>query len=142
MSVENVVIVNKDKMVSLDNWREAIYDCGFELDIADDFDLIEKEGLIQCRYKGESSSFEYYFDELDQSDLDGDEKKVISERQHAVVFVTFSEYKDYISSMIAACVLCKVTDGLFLDGGEMPFILADEAVKWAKDCEMDLQDKI
>ncbi len=139
MSVENVVILNKQKMVSPAEWAAAIKEKEFDMDLDIDFDVFEMEGFLPCKYQNEDAGFEYFFDELDTEELDDNEKSVIADRQHAVVLVTHSDYREYMTSMIAAGVLCELTDGLMLEGGDMPFILADEAVKWVKDCEPEIQ---
>ena len=43
-----------------------------------------------------------------------------------------------MTSMLAAAVLCALSDGLLAEGGETPFIAAADAIDWARDCEPEI----
>ena len=138
MSVENVVLLNKEKMITAQEWAKAIKAGGFDAELEIDFDPLTVDGFVKCSYKGKKGGFECYFDEIDISELDASDLKIVGDRKNAIVLITYNDYCQYITSVIAAGVLCEKVDGLMLDGGEMPFILSDESVKWVKDCEIEI----
>jgi len=138
MSVENTVFMEKGKLPSPQEWLDAIRSNGFEMDMDTDFDPITHEGYIPCKYKGEDAGFEYWAEEVDfnefleEGTLTREEADELGDRSFMVTLITRGDFRELITAMIAAAVLCEMTDGLYAEGGAPPFITADNAVKRVK----------
>ncbi len=138
MSVENTVFMEKGKLPSPQEWLDAIRSNGFEMDMDTDFDPITHEGYIPCKYKGKDAGFEYWAEEVDfnefleEGTLTREEADELGDRSFMVTLVTRGDFRELITAMIAAAVLCEMTDGLYAEGGAPPFITADNAVKRVK----------
>ena len=145
MSVENNVFMVRENMPSPQQWLEAIKSQGFEMDMDTDFDVVEHEGFLPCKYKGQDAGFEYYAEDVDIKELleDGllsdDEARQLGTRVFLVSLITHSDFREYMTSMIASGVLCSISDGMFAEGGEPPFITAAESIKWVKDCVPEIE---
>ena len=148
MSVENNVFMLRENLPTPQQWQEAIKSNGFEMDMDLDFDAEEHEGFLPCKYKGEEAGFEYWTEEVDINEfleeelLTPEEAKELGDRNFMVTFTTHSDFREYMTSMIASAVLCSITDGMLAEGGEPPFIPAVEAIKWAKECEPQIQKEL
>lgn len=59
MSVDNIVILKKEKMITPFQWQQAIEECGFDLQLDTDFDVNEFIGYLPCVYRDEDTGFEY-----------------------------------------------------------------------------------
>lgn len=135
MSVENNVFLRPGRLPAPAEWAAAIRDAGFELEIDSDFQWDEFEGFLPATYKGEPAGFELYVEDFDVSQLSDEEQAALGDRSLLVTLVTHSDMRQYMSSMVAAAVLCSIVDGQLAEGGEPPFIGARESVRWARECE-------
>ena len=68
MSIEISVYIRPDKMVTPKQWKDAIVELGYDIQLDDDIDIKEFSGFLPVIHKGNASGFEYYYDELDQED--------------------------------------------------------------------------
>jgi len=145
MSVENNVFMVRDNMPTPQQWLAAIKSQGFEMEMDTDFDVEEHEGFLPCKYKGVDAGFEYYAESVDIAEfleddlLTDEEARQLGNRTFLVSLITHSDYREYMTSMIASAVLCSLADGMFAEGGEPPFIMASESVKWARDCIPEIE---
>lgn len=144
MSVENVVILRRDKVPSPDAWQAAISAAGFDMEMDTDFSFDDFEGFLPCKYKGEDAGFEFFFEELDTDGLELTKEEIaqIASRDWIVTLITRSDFRDLMVAQIAASVLCAMTDGLLVEGGEPPFISASDAIFWMKKCEPGIAREI
>ena len=142
MSVENNVFLFSSNIPSPSMWRDAILKAGFEMEMDTDFDMKIFEGFLPCKYQGVDAGFEYYLETLDTEGLSDDELQEINGRDCLITLVTHSDFREYMTSMIAAAVLCSISDGLLAEGGEPPFISSLTAIEWAKECEPSIQKEI
>jgi hypothetical protein len=140
MSIENVVILRREVIPSPEAWQAAIRAADFDMEIDTDFQWDEFDGFLPCTYKDKNAGFELFLDELDLDGLGLSDEEIaqIGDRDHVVVLVTHSDFRELMTSMIAAAVLCSMTDGLLVEGGEPPFIKAVDAIAWMKKCEPDI----
>lgn len=148
MSVENNIFIQKQNLPTPKQWIDAIQQQGFKMEMDTDFDNIEHEGYLPCKYQGQDAGFEYWTEEininelLDDELLSPEEAEQLGERNFMVTLTTHSDFREYMTSMIASAVLCSISDGMIAEGGEPPFISAQEAVKWAKDNEPEIQKEL
>jgi len=145
MSVENNIFMVRGKLPSPQEWLEAITLNGFEMNMDINFDPVKHEGFLPCKYKGEDAGFEYWTEEVDINELleedmlTQEEANELDDRCFMVTLTTHSDFREYMTSMVAAAVLCEISDGMLAEGGEPPFITATNAVKWAKDCAPEIE---
>jgi len=140
MSVENNVFMLREKMPTPQQWLDAIKHHGFDMEMDINFDIEKHEGFLPCKYTGEDAGFEYWAEKIDVGEfleddmMTQDEADQIGNRCFMVTLTTHSDFREYMTSMIASAVLCAISDGLLAEGGGPPFITASNAIKWAKDC--------
>lgn len=142
MSVENIVVFNKNCKLSPELLVEKIKDSGFDVELNGLFDFDDFEGYAALKLDGKETGFELFVGELDEDFFEPEEQKYVGDRTHAAVFITYTDYREYKCSLIASAALAELTDGLFLEGGEPPLIYANEAMQWIKDCLPEIEDKI
>src|SRR5687767_3917914 len=104
MSISLQVFLFADRLPTSRGWANAIRSHGFELEMDPDFDLRTFVGFLPCRYRGEETGFEYFFNEIGPDD-DVDPEQ-IGERDAVVSFVTHSDIRGLASSTVASYVLC------------------------------------
>ena len=85
-----------------------------------------------------AAGFELYVESVDANQLSKRERKHIQGRDTVVTLITHSDMHEYLSSMLAAAVLCALSDGVLAEGGEPPFIPAQDAIDWARACEPEI----
>ncbi|WP_431112991.1 hypothetical protein [Variovorax paradoxus] len=132
MSVENNVFMHASKLPTPEAWAEAIKAAGFELDIDSEFSWDDFEGFLPAKYKGRDAGFELAKEDFYLAELTNDERVEVGDRPVLVSLITHSDMREYISSMIAAAVLCAIADGKLAEGREPPFIGAEAAIEWAR----------
>ena len=141
MSVEMVVFVRKERMVSPIEWQDAISKNGFAMEIDTVFDVEEFSGFLPCKYKGKEAGFEYYYQKLG-NDIEDDIRQHIADRDIAVVFVTHSDFRELMTSVIAVGVLSAITDGVIYDTEAGEFTQANAALDWAKTGEKSISEEL
>ncbi|MDR6890760.1 MULTISPECIES: hypothetical protein [Variovorax] len=124
--------MHASKLPTPEAWAEAIKAVGFELDIDPEFSWNEFEGFLPAKYKGRDAGFELYKEDFDLSELTDSERADPGDRPLLVTLITHSDMREYMSSMIAAAVLCVIADGKLAEGGEPPFIAAEANIEWAR----------
>jgi hypothetical protein len=139
MSVAIAVYFDSRKLVSAHEWNKAIKDFGFEMELDTDFDAESHSGFLPCKYQGDESGFEYYYtQELDG--IEDIESDIVGARNAATEFITHSDLKELATSVIAASVLCKLTDGVLFDDGN--WVVAEQAIDWGKEQIGEIQQHI
>lgn len=113
MSVDLQVFLRRSAMPTPRAWLNAIVDHGFKVELDTDFDVETFTGFLPCKYAGEDAGFEYYSHRLSKTDRA--ELDLLESYDFAVTFVTHSDLREFVSSLICAGVLCKVSDGTLLD---------------------------
>jgi len=135
-------------MPAPEEWRSAIVQHGFGLEMETGFDPDLYEGFISCKYHDQETGFEFYSEESDLEELlaeeaiTGEERERIGDRDYLVTLVSDPESRSYVAAGIAAAVLCELSDGLLAPGGETPFFGPEEAIGWAKKSEPMLLEEI
>ncbi|MEO1582706.1 MAG: hypothetical protein AAFR91_12785 [Pseudomonadota bacterium] len=147
MSVENNIFLRRDKMPSPEAWVAAIRSHGFDMEMDADFDVVEFEGFLPCKFKSEEAGFEYWAEETDPDDLreegllSDEERAQLGDCDFLVTLETRSSFRDLATSIIAAAVLTELSGGFMAEGGAPPFILGDSSVDWAKDLLPKLEEQ-
>ena len=148
MSTEHNVFLSRAKMATPEEWRSAILQHGFGLEMETDFDLDLYEGFIPCKYHEKETGFEFYSEDSNLEELFAEElitteeRERLGDRYYLVTLVSDPESRSYVAAAIAAAVLCELSDGFLAPGGETPFIGPKEAVAWAKKSEPMLLEEI
>src|SRR5215204_7763181 len=147
MSVEIMVFIESSKMVSPIEWQEAIKENGFDMQIDANFDVVSKTGFLPCTYKGQLAGFEYYYsdensdDDFEETD-DTEETDFVGDRDVSITLRTSSRILELMTSVIAAGVLCSITDGVLYDTYAGTYFTAKESINWAKENEAEIQKEI
>ena len=113
MSIHLNVYLARSSMPEPKQWAAAITEAGFDAQLDSDFDVDSKTGFLPCKYKGELAGFEYYADSVTPEERAALELSNVFD--FAVMFVTGSNMRDFISSLIASGILCKLSGGIFFD---------------------------
>ena len=136
MSVVMQVFVSDGKMVSATDWANAIRAHGFDMELDRDFDVRAFTGFLPCKYKDRDAGFEYYYESVkDLEPVDRRVKNAIGARDMVVSFVTHSDFRDLMTSSLAAGVLCALSDGVLWDTEANEFTPAKHAVEWSRESE-------
>ncbi|UOO88846.1 hypothetical protein LVJ82_15520 [Vitreoscilla massiliensis] len=138
MSVANNVYAMRQSLPTPKQWAAALLEAGFEVVLDSEFVWWEFEGFLPATYQGQEAGFELYVESVDANQLNKRERKHLQGRDTVVTLITHSDMREYVSSMLAAAVLCALSDGLLAEGGETPFIAAPDAIDWARDCEPEI----
>jgi hypothetical protein len=130
MSIGIHVHVDRQKMPDLAQWREAIVKRGYPLVLLDSFDVLSPPGSISCRYDGEVTEFEYYFN--DNPELPPPPKFSASQRAIAEFRIN-TRFGDpgWFAAVAAADALCAATGGVIEDD-DSSYHRGRSAASWAK----------
>ena len=139
MSVEHLIIVKNQEMVSAQDWSTAIRHQGFELDLEPAFDTLSYGGWVSCRYHDHRTGFDYEYLPLLAGMLEQQEESLVGDRDHIVVLTAYRSFRQGMAAMIASAVLARLTGGLFVEGGEGPFFNGAEAILFARESERELE---
>jgi len=142
MSITMTVFLRRSAMPSPSVWARKIADHGFKMQLDPDFDIDEFSGFLPCAYDGKDAGFEYYSDAIEPGDYEAEELARIGERDFEVSFVTHSDFRELMTSIIASAVLCAETDGVLWDTEADEFIPAGEALARARLQEADIQAEL
>ena len=110
-------------------WAQAIRDAGFPVDLESDFDPDTATGFRPCQFRGILSGFEYYSGPLGEHERQ--EVGAPPGCDFSVSLVTHSDLREFATSLIAASVLCRVSDGVFYDPQEDERRTAAGILEWA-----------
>ena len=144
-----MVFIESIKMVSPTKWHEAIKSNGFDMELDTDFDVVSHTGFLPCTYKGQLAGFEYYYSD-ENSDEDFEEEEIydtkevdfVGDRNVSITLSTGSRILELMTSVIAAGVLCSITDGVLYDTYAGTYFTAKESIIWAKENEVEIQKEI
>jgi hypothetical protein len=142
MSVEMVVFLSGERMISPQQWQEAIRETGFELELDTNFDLKEMNGFLPCRYKGQECGFEFGLITVADAEPTADVLQQIGARDTAASFITHSDFRDLMASVIASGVLCARTEGVLYDTEADEFTAWPEAIAWSKTGENGIANEL
>jgi hypothetical protein len=137
MSYDLVVYLRRSAMPTPQQWRAAIHEAGFPLDLDADFDVDSSIGFRPCHLRGEAAGFEYY-----GSSVSEPERATLGappDCDFSVMLVTHSDLREAAASVIAAGALCYASGGLLVDpqvGEEIP---AERALAWARQQFSDIE---
>lgn len=137
MSVVFSVFLQASKMPSPAGWAEAIRSNGFDMELDRDFDPKSDVGFLPCKYAGQNAGFEYYWDPKARDGLEGGPAARIGNRDARADFITHSDMRELMASIIAGAVLCAMADGVLWDTEAGEFVSAAEALEWGKSMEAD-----
>lgn len=148
MPLENHVFITREKMPSPSSWQAAIRKAGFPLEMETQFDVSQFDGFLPCQYQGVGCGFEYFSEGIEvaqaaeEAMLTTEETQYLGNRNFRVTFVTYSDYREAISAVIAAAVLCHMADGVLAEGGESPLTPATKVLAWANDLVTEYKNLI
>jgi hypothetical protein len=135
VSVEIVVFLAADRMITPQQWQSAIQQNSFDLELDTDFDVQNFTGFLPCQYKGAECGFEYSRLTTDEAEPPADARIQIGAREIAVSFITHPSLPDLMASVIASGVLCAQTEGILFDTEAEEaesFIAGSAAIEWAR----------
>lgn len=140
MSVVIQVFLAGERMPTPEQWAGTLRTHGFDVDLDTDFDVRDFSGFLPCKYKGHDAGFEYYFEPAGPV-IESDERlqAAIADRDSVVSFVTHSDFRELMTSVIASGVLCAISDGILFDD---QFVVANTAIAWARDSERSIQEEL
>lgn len=116
MSVNLVVYLKRDRLPNCEEWQRAVAAEGIDMTM-DVVDTRTHTGFWPLRHQGQECGFEYTFGEIetiDQEDLT-DLLKIVGDRDCSVDFKWHGSVEDGRAAAIAAAVLAKLVDGVFVD---------------------------
>lgn len=143
MSITTIVFVAESRMIDAQQWASALRTHGFEVDLDTDFDVRTFTGFLPCKYKGGDAGFEYYYDPVaGLGDLDARVRAATAGLDHAVSFVTHSDLRELMTSVLSACVLCAETGGVLWDTEGDELVLASDAIARARTAEREIASAI
>lgn len=136
MSIVMQVFVDGRKMLSPSQWARALVEHGFAVELDEDFDVASFSGFLPCKYRGVEAGFEYAYEELGPpEELDEHVRAAIGDRDRVVSFVTHSDMRGLMTSVLSAGVLCALTDGVLWDTEADELTPAAGALDWARESE-------
>ena len=130
MSVDLNVFLNRSMMPTPTQWAQAIIDSGFDTEMDSDFDVDDFMGFLPCKHGGVDSGFEYYSDTV--SPADRTELDLPNLIDFSVTFVTGSNIRESMTSLISAGVLCKLSGGTLHDPQSGDSYSADTVLDWIR----------
>ena len=142
MSVVLAVFLDRSTMPSPPAWAKAIRSNGFDLDMDSDFDPASFSGFLPCKYGGVDAGFEFLMDAVSSPELDENAAARIGHRDTRVDFVTHSDLRELAASMIAAGVLCAMSDGVLWETEAGEIVPASRALEWARSGEAGVKDAL
>jgi len=139
-----LVFLKQARMPAAPAWAQAIRDAGFPMEMETDFNPRSFTGFLPCKYKGEEAGFEFFLSNIDDykddiaDDLPPEHWQKIGDRNTVVDFVTHSEFRDLMTSVIASGVLCSISDGVFLDTESGEITPSAAALAWSRKGESEI----
>lgn len=127
MSYDLSVYLKRSNMPSPEQWRQAIHDAGFAVDLDADFDIETFGGFLPCPVDGKVSGFELTFAECDPEEIE--ESGLPLDLDFTVVFSIGSNPLEMISALIASGVLAQLSEGWLVDPQVGQSIPANEALE-------------
>ncbi len=85
------------------------------------------------------AGFEYYFRPVSPTSTEEHVLARIGDRNVDVSFVTHSDLRELMASIIASSVLCSLADGVLLDTESAEFVSAADALAWGKRGEEEIR---
>lgn len=144
MSVGNSVFLKRRSIPTLVVWAQAIQNAGFSLTLDPELNMNESTGYRLGAYGGEEAGFEYSVEVVAGRDnrLRDEELRRIGERDVEIIFTSRSRLRDLMASSIAGAVLASITDGIFWSHEAGELLSGDEALKWAREMEVNLRAEL
>jgi len=134
MSEAVCVFLSPARMVTAEAWAGAIKSNGFNMSMHSDFDVHSTSGFLPCTHQGKSAGFEYRYEILKDTDIEihglGDPS-----RPARIMLTTGSSHRQLASSLVAAGVLCAMTDAVLVDPDSEKLISSADALAWARQRE-------
>jgi hypothetical protein len=130
MSVDTFIFFRDDRLPSRDEWQAALdaENAHITLDHVDN--LREFSGYWPAKFDGHDSGFEWFYGPV--ADMFGEQLEGAGDRHHAIDLVTHSDMRELVCAMLAAGVLAKLIDGLFLDEESGLLVTGDRAIEIAR----------
>lgn len=112
MSADLSIFIKSNELPSKEEWERAIESFGFSLKFSDEFNPVDLQGFLPCKFEGEDSGFEYFCDQIEDTVFDVDSSPEIAGKDLCIGFSSSFEQKDLSSAVIAAATLAKITGGV------------------------------
>jgi hypothetical protein len=126
MSIEVVVYLRREQIPTCEQWQKAIDAEGLNLQLDPSVNTLTQTGFWPTINNGQQCGFEYFFGPLDE-----ESQKIlqaIGNRNSRATFVWHSSLADGHAGSLAAAVLAKLVDGVFLDSLSGEIVLGAEAL--------------
>jgi hypothetical protein len=134
MSVTSRVLLDPARMPLPVEWARAIRAHGFAMDLEVDFDPKTMSGFLPCTHGGHPSGFEYSF--RADAELEAEVRLAAGvQRTLEISFVTHSDMRELVSSMIASAVLASMSDGIVWSDESSEVFSGSDAIEIARETE-------
>lgn len=138
MSVTMRVLLDPARLPSTAAWAREIRSQGFAMDLDVGFDPKTFSGFLPCVHQGRPAGFEYFFQP--DAELDVDVRQAAGRtRTLEISFVTHSDMRELVSSMIASGVLALLSDGVVWSDESGEAFSARDALDLARQTEGELK---
>jgi hypothetical protein len=139
MSVVMSVFLTHSRMAGPEDWVNAIRSNEFDMEMDSDFDPDTFTGFLPCKYGGEDAGFEYFRETVKTEELPDHVSAHLAERDTRIDFVTHSDLRELVTSMIASGVLCAISDGVLWETEADELVPASRALEWARSGEASVK---
>lgn len=136
MSFDVNVFIEREKMLSRDEWQSKIDLAGFLVSLYPSFNTKDMSGILPCTLGDKEASFEYYFDALEDTMFDSTSDDELANRlQNRDTCVGFSVAAGLPEESTHAAMFAAATSANELDGllwVDPDFIEAENPILWVK----------
>jgi hypothetical protein len=131
MSVDLTVYLRRASMPTPKQWADAIRAAGFLAELETDFDPDTATGFRPCKFRGVLSGFECYRGRLSKQDCK--DFGVPADCDFSVTFSTGADLREFATSLIAASILCAISNGVLIDPQAGTRYPASGVLAWARE---------
>jgi hypothetical protein len=131
VSVDLNVYLARTSMPAAAQWARAITEANFPVQLDNDFDPLTATGFRPCLFRDVRSGFEIFSEPLTEESKQ--ELNLNNNYDYEISLVTHSDLREFATSFVAACVLTRLTGGLFYDPQEDEKHGAEGIIEWARE---------
>lgn len=136
------VFLRKEKMITGTQWSQSIEKHGFPVGIDGDFDPMTFTGLLPCKYRKRKTSFIFWQGTTDEVEWEDGPPCDFEDRDFSVNLEIRGGQYAYLVAAVSAAVLAHETNGIVVDADGETVIPGHEALKWAGEVVVDLEESI
>ena len=133
MSADIMVFIDKKLMLNSKEWQSLISTYDFDFLFPSKFDVYGMSGWLPCKYRGEDSGFEYYFECLEDTMFSVDSNPELMGKDTCVSFSSPFKQENLASAMIASSVLVKHCEGVYWMMDD--FVSGEDSIQMAREMQ-------